>query len=399
MHQLHGANRVTEKLIFGREYFRENGFLLRYVISQDGIIDCSNYTSSKLGIQLNKEKYKCKRLLIERLKLLPIYNTEFAQRRILYRAIKRNKKVCKIAKNIKQKPDIIIYQDTFTAIYYLKKTKDKTNSIYICHADKDPFEQLLLGRASLKGTKTERELRNDFRFLTEHVDSIVTICKTSQNYMKITYGINSRCIMNGIEDISLSDSEKYSLHDNKIHIAIVASIQYRKGQDLALDALADLPVSFRKLIVLHIFGDGSGLANLKGQVIKLGLEDYVKLYGAVLNVEKYLPLMDVFMLPSRADTVPIAIIEAMRAGLPIFATNVGEVKNMIEGCGELIDPAVESISGLYRKLINREYDIIELGVNSRKKFLKEFQLSSMINKYSDLMKNICNKNCDKYRTM
>ena len=45
MHQLHGANKVTEKLIMGQKYFKENGFYLRYVFSQDGIIECKNAVS------------------------------------------------------------------------------------------------------------------------------------------------------------------------------------------------------------------------------------------------------------------------------------------------------------------------------------------------------------------
>ena len=57
MHQLHGANKVTEKLILGREYFKENGFLLRYVISQDGIINCADYSESQLGLQLETAGY------------------------------------------------------------------------------------------------------------------------------------------------------------------------------------------------------------------------------------------------------------------------------------------------------------------------------------------------------
>lgn len=394
MHQLHGANKVTEKLVLGLDCFKAKGFLLRYVISQDGVINCANYSKSKLGIHLDTVNYRRKRILIEKLKRLPFYGTALIQKLILYKEIKSNSKVCKIIKNIEQKPDIIIYQDPFTAIYYLKRTNDTTKSIFISHADTDPFEQLFLGRPSLKGTKTEIKLRNSYKFLVEHVDSVVTICKSSQNYMRKIYGIESACIINGIEDIPSDDSRKYSSEDNKIHIAIVASVQYRKGQDLALDALAVLPVDYRKCVILHIFGGGNGLDRLRHQCNELDLNDSVRLYGPVLDVERHLPSMDVFLLPSRADTVPIAVIEAMRAGLPIFATKVGEVESMITGCGDLIEPTVESISELYQRLIRKEYDFYKLGCNSRKRFLEEFQLSSMINKYSDVIKNICEESHD-----
>lgn len=115
------------------------------------------------------------------------------------------------------------------------------------------------------------------------------------------------------------------------------------------------------------------------------------LYGAILDVEKYLPLMDVFMLPSRADTVPVAIIEAMRAGLPIFASNVGEIPDMIGGCGKLIEPTLESVRYLYMDLLKENYNLQELGNKSREKFLKEFQLSAMIDKYSIVLNKISNR--------
>lgn len=388
MHQLHGANKVTENLIFGRDYFKANGFVLRYVISQDGIFHCAQYTESRLGTRSDTKKYRFKRALIEMLKKLPVYQWELIQRQILLKGIRANQRVCKFAKKIKKKPDIIIYPDLFTAMYYLKKTKDNAGSLLISHADTDPLEQLLMGRPGLKGTKTENGLRNGLQFLFTHVDVVVSICRSFQNYMKHTYGISCACIRNGIEDTASGNCKKYSMKDHKIHIAIVASVQYRKGQDLALDALVLLPASDRKSVVLHIFGGGDGLKKLKIQCRKLELEKNVIFYGPVLDVEQHLPFMDAFMLPSRADTVPVAIIEAMRAGLPVFATRVGEVEGMIAGCGDFIEPAAESVASCYQKLIKKEYDLNGLGRNARERFLEEFQLPSMIRKYADVMKQI-----------
>ena len=92
MHQLHGANKVTEKLILGRKYLESNGFYLRYVISQDGIVDCSNYKSS-LGVHLNEENYQKSRKRIEILKKIPIYNSYFIQKFLVKKEFEDNKKV------------------------------------------------------------------------------------------------------------------------------------------------------------------------------------------------------------------------------------------------------------------------------------------------------------------
>jgi glycosyltransferase involved in cell wall biosynthesis len=388
MHQLHGANKVTEKLIIGRKYFEDNGFCLRYVISQDGIIECAKYKHSTLGIHLCTHKYQGKRRVIETLKQLPIYRMLLVQKCIINKEISANDKVYKYFKTIETKPDIIIFQDPYTAIHFFRNTNERIKSIFISHADKDPLEHVLLGRPSIKETKVETELRREFKKLFNYVDEVVTICKSSKKYMKKEYGLDCPCIINGIEEIWYKDTHKYSEEDKKIHIAIVASIQYRKGQDLALKALSNLPKNQREKIVLHIFGGGEGLEKLKKLRERITLSDDVRIYGPVLEIERYLPKMDVFMLPSRADTVPIAIIEAMRAGLPIFASHVGEIPNMVHGCGDFIEATTESIFELYMRLINNEYDLVELGIKARSKFLEEFQLSAMIGKYSDVLKGL-----------
>lgn len=387
MHQLHGANKVTEKLILGKDYFAANGLKLRYIISQDGVIDCNNYKSN-LGKQLNTVHYKRKRRIIELLKKLPVYKTYFIQRIIVKREFEKNKKICQYVDTIDEKPDFIIYQDPFAAIYYLKKTGDLTKSLFISHADTDPLEQLFLGRASLLGTQTETYIREELKKFFDHVGAVVTICTASKNYMKGVYGKICPCIINGIEDMTIIAKRKYSDNDSKIHIAIVASIQYRKGQDIAVEALSKLPDDKKKKLIIHIIGGGEGSGRLTEQVKNLDLIDNVILHGPILDVENYLPMMDAFLLPSRADTVPIAIIEAMRAGLPIFATDVGEIPEMISGCGEVIEATVESVQDLYSRIVEERFDLVKLGENSREKYLTEFQLKSMINKYSNVVNEI-----------
>ena len=206
--------------------------------------------------------------------------------------------------------------------------------------------------------------------------------------MKDVYGKICPCIINGIEDMIIIAKRKYSDNDSKIHIAIVASIQYRKGQDIAVEALSKLPDDKKKKLIIHIIGGGEGSGRLTEQVKNLDLIDNVILHGPILDVENYLPMMDAFLLPSRADTVPIAIIEAMRAGLPIFATDVGEIPEMISGCGEVIEATVESVQDLYSRIVEERFDLVKLGENSREKYLTEFQLKSMINKYSNVVNEI-----------
>lgn len=396
MHSLHGANKVTEMLIKGRSIFESNGLYLRYVVSQDGILDCWKYNNSILGKELGKYTYTFKRRIIEYLKKNPIYNSLYLQKVINEKIYNANKKVVsyytgKLKSNgikVNGRADIIIFQDPFTAQFYLKKTSDYGKSIFISHAAEDPLAQILINRPSLRGTSYELVLRNRFAFMIRKVTGTVCICPSAQKYNKKIYNRDCPCIINGIEDVPKKQVKKFSESDGKIHIAIVASVQYRKGQDIAIEALTRLNSEEQSLIHLDIMGTGNKLNEYQDKVAKLKLKDSVSFYGAVLDVENKLPYVDIFMLPSREDTVPIAILEGMRAELPIFATDVGDVPEIISGCGVLIKPDVESVKQLYKDLILKKYDLKDMRRKSRERFLKEFQLSVMIQKYSEVLNNI-----------
>ena len=388
MHQLHGANRVTEKLIFGRELFLANGYDLRYVVSRDGILDCSQYTDSTLGVELGTNRYITKRRIIENLKKLPVYQTKTIQTRIVKREIDANNSVLSYIKILNNQADLVIFQDPMTAIYCLHNGFHPKASIFISHADRDPLEQLLLSRPALAGTSTEKWLRDELKKLYFSVNRVVTICKSSQKYMHDTFGLDCPCIHNGIEDADISRCEKLSSKDGRVHIAIVASLQYRKGQDIAIEALNLLDKEDQGKIRLHLFGDGKDRQFLQNLTNHLGLDESVIFHGAVLNVHDNLTQMDAFLLPSRADTVPISIIEAMRAGLPVFGTNVGEISNMIESCGELVETDTKNISTLYKRLMNQEVTLDIYAGNARLKYEQEYTLGAMIKQYLDVFNMI-----------
>lgn len=80
---------------------------------------------------------------------------------------------------------------------------------------------------------------------------------------------------------------------------------------------------------LHLIGDGVKRPQIEQMVFEKGLADYVKFYGFQSNVHSYLSDMDVFTLPSLYEGVPMSIVEAMGTGLPIVATAVGGVPDML----------------------------------------------------------------------
>jgi len=139
------------------------------------------------------------------------------------------------------------------------------------------------------------------------------------------------------------DVEKYKPKDSPIKeligegeggmlFGMVARLSPEKNISYAIDLFKRL--SNHRLIVI---GDGPLRNSLKEKIVKEKI-DNVKLIGYKENVYEYYNLLDVFLLTSKFEGTPISIIEAMSYNLPIFTTDVGEIRaslSYVEGIGYL----------------------------------------------------------------
>ena len=87
---------------------------------------------------------------------------------------------------------------------------------------------------------------------------------------------------------------------------------------------------------LVMLGKGEEEEKLKELACELGISDRIDYPGFVPNVEDYLADADVFLLSSDYEALPLAVLEAMAAGLPIVATDVGGVCDIVTDNGILI---------------------------------------------------------------
>ncbi len=104
---------------------------------------------------------------------------------------------------------------------------------------------------------------------------------------------------------------------------------------------------------LVMLGTGEEEENLKDLARKLKISDQIKYAGFVSNVEDYLVNADTFLLSSDYEALPLALLEAMAAGLPIISTNVGGICDIVTDNGILIAPGdtaamVQAMEQLYK---------------------------------------------------
>jgi glycosyltransferase involved in cell wall biosynthesis len=80
---------------------------------------------------------------------------------------------------------------------------------------------------------------------------------------------------------------------------------------------------------LNIYGDGPIRKYLTEMAAVLGLSDIVRFHGFKSGVLEHCPSSDILVMTSRLETGPLVVLEAMSRGMPIVATDVGEVANML----------------------------------------------------------------------
>jgi glycosyltransferase involved in cell wall biosynthesis len=147
-----------------------------------------------------------------------------------------------------------------------------------------------------------------------------------------------RIVHNGVPDVS----ERARPDAGGVPVVtMVARLAPPKDPLLLLRALAGVGVPFS----LRLVGDGPEMPAVQSAVRTLGLQDRVTLCGSRGDVPALLASSHRFVLASRQEGFPLAILEAMRAGLPVVASDVGGVREaVIPECTGLLVPRGDQVA-------------------------------------------------------
>lgn len=158
----------------------------------------------------------------------------------------------------------------------------------------------------------------------------------------------------------------------------------QKNHSVIIDAAQKLKEEGLKFVIKLI--GGAGNEEQRKQEVKLkGLENEIVFCGLQGNVYPFLQAADCFILPSLYEGMPITLVEAMGCGLPIIASAVGGVPDMIENgkSGILIRPNAEELTSAIKRLIENEKLRESLGKNALIKS-KDFSVERMFKGYDNL---------------
>lgn len=211
--------------------------------------------------------------------------------------------------------------------------------------------------------------------------------------MKLVDDAKMAVIYNGVPDnvpkraSGITVRQELGLGAGSVVIGSVMRLSYQKQPLLFLEAarrlLAENGERYRFLVV----GDGPLRSQCQDFICQNKLEEQVILAGNREDVNRLLTAVDIFALFSAYEGLPLTIIEAMLAGVPVVASDVGGVGEMVVHGetgylvqGTDIGPAVEQI----KELADNEELRVKMGLAGRKRAKELFDLEVMIGRYEQL---------------
>jgi glycosyltransferase involved in cell wall biosynthesis len=241
------------------------------------------------------------------------------------------------------------------------------------------------------------------RYLLNHLSWLVAVSRvTGQEFEQIGFpGSKILYIPNGVE----IPVDRRSLRHHMFHAVTTARISREKGIDVLLKAWANLSPN-EKDLRLTIIGDGPLRYEMERIVRDLGIAETIEFTGWVNNVKEYLQQTDIFVLPSRTEGMPNAMLEAMSYGIPCIATNVGGNMELLERKGEeilrgryvigknglLINP--DDVKGLTEAILfflrNRN-EREEMGKRSRQFIQENYSIDWVAERYISLYQSVLNE--------
>lgn len=239
------------------------------------------------------------------------------------------------------------------------------------------------------------------RRLAPFIDCFIPVSEDLRRWLGEKVGIPAEqtlFIRNGVDTerfAAAAASQASPWGPDDIVIGTVARIQDVKNHCGLIEAFArlrELEPSLRERLRLSIVGDGPLMGAVREQVASLGLQDVVWLPGARADVAALLHGFSLFVLPSLAEGTPVSMLEAMACGLPVVASKVGGIPEVVTDGVEGSLVPVQDTEALARTLASYVRDPAlrrQRGEAARARVEAAFSMRAMLAEYGKLYDRLC----------
>lgn len=242
------------------------------------------------------------------------------------------------------------------------------------------------------------------RLLIPLIDCYVPVSDNLRRWLKTSVGVpdaKNLLINNGVdtevfkpEKSQRASTEMAWSHPDHFVIGTVGRIQDIKNHHGLIDAFIELqnliPEATARLR-LSIVGDGPLLPALREKVAAASIADKVWLPGARADIAELMRTFSVFALSSIAEGTPVTILEAMSTGLPIVATRVGGIPEVVidNATGILVPCDAKALATAMSMYYNHPELIARHGVAGRERVERHYSVTQMVSTYTELYDALC----------
>ncbi len=235
----------------------------------------------------------------------------------------------------------------------------------------------------------------------KEADKIITVSNATKDYV-LSLGAKPgkiKVLHNGVDLVRFRPlngkreemRRKLGIPQNSIVVLTVRRLVYKNGIDTLIES-ANIAVRKNPKITFLVVGKGPDLNNVQIKIRQLGIENNFRLTGFVKDEDLpfYYNAADFFVLPSKSgEGLPLVALEAMACGLPVIATNVGGIREILmEDYGKLVpsnQPELLAKAILEFSNIDFSSRKLELRAVMEEKFSWDKNVETLIGIYEELI--------------
>lgn len=248
-----------------------------------------------------------------------------------------------------------------------------------------------------EGLKSNIHLMLENFILRNFIDCVISVSKETQRFYLHTAKLSdekSCVIYNGIDVNKYSTVlparskilTEFDIPPTAHVLTTVAVLREPKGIQYMIRAMPTL-INADPQIYYLIVGGGEYFESLQNEAKKLRVEENIRFAGVRKDIPSILSASDLFVLPTLTEALPTVLTEAMAAGLPILASRVGGVPEMIQDGinGKLIEPAnPEILAAVCLEMLKDSQSLRQMGVAGKKIAEEKFNIKTQVEQLQDL---------------
>jgi len=239
------------------------------------------------------------------------------------------------------------------------------------------------------------------RQVLRSADRIISVSSATKRYV-LSIGADlekTSVLRNGVDIDRFKPSSaaraavrsKLEIPEDTTLVLTVRRLVYKNGIDTLIES-AEIAVKQNTKLVFLVVGTGPDRDTVQTRIRQLGLADKFRLAGFASDAELpgFYNAADLFVLPSKSgEGLPLVTLEAMSTGLPVVATNVGGIREvLLEGCGTLVpanEPAEMAKAVLESSKTEHSGIKVTLRAIAERKFSWEANVKSLMEIYEELI--------------